>query len=130
MFKTSRRKEQKMELKKQIEFKMMSNDSIAFFMTDCATDEKLVMLKNSLWLDIDVTDNPNDIIYAMYGNLLDKPIYIYYISSGCYDYLNEMIDNGDILNDEQAKHLSNLLKTCVLDDVIDYSIYIYRLISC
>lgn len=111
-----------MELKKQIEFKMTSGDSIAFFMTDCATDEKLVMLKNSLWLDIEVTDNPNDIINAMYDNLLDKPVYIYYIVSGCYDYLNEMIDNGDILNDEQTKHLSNLLKTCMLDGNVDNSI--------
>lgn len=111
-----------MELNKQIEFKMALGDDIAFFMSNCATDEKLVMLKNSLWLDIEVTDNPNDIIYAMYDNLLDKPTYIYYISSGCYDYLNEMIDNKDILNDEQAKHLSSLLKTCVLDDVIDYDI--------
>ena len=111
-----------MELNKQIEFKMTLGDDIAFFMTDCATDEKLVMLKNSLWLDIEVTDNPNDIITTMFDNSNDEPIRIDYISGACYDFLIDEVKKCDILNNTQATKLSSLLNDCVLNDIIDYDI--------
>lgn len=111
-----------MELNKQIEFKMTSGDDIAFFMTDCATDEKLIMLKNSLWLDIQVTDNPNDIIYAMFDNSNDEPIRIDYITWACWDFLFNEINKGDILNNNQCAKLTQLLKDCSIDGNVDNSI--------
>ena len=111
-----------MELNKQIEFKTTLGDDIAFFMSNCGTDEKLVMLKNSLWLDIEVTDNPNDIIFAMFGNSNDEPIRIDYITWACWDFLFNETKKGDILNDTQATKLMQLLKDYSIDGNVDNSI--------